>query len=79
MQRYGLFFSREREKTAIDLIQKNSYDAVYIGKGTGNTTIWDIYYDDVTIRVVYSKKAKSIVTVLPREDKNGSNGNYQKD
>ena len=70
-QRYGINFSKKREELAVQLIQ--SGEAIFVKKSNyvNSATIWDVPYDDVVLRVVYSKKSKSIITVLSLPPKNG--------
>lgn len=63
-QRYGINFSKKREELAIQLIQNGEATFVKKSNCTSNATIWDIPYDDAVLRVVYSKRCKSIITVL---------------
>jgi hypothetical protein len=65
-ERYGLQLTKDREKRIMEEIR--------LGRGTGqrlscSRAVWTVYLEkeDVDITVVYDKRRKSIVTVLPKE------------
>lgn len=70
-ERYGLRLTKDRQKRIIEEIR--------LGRGTGkrlsgSRAIWTVYLEreKTNIIVVYDKRRKSIVTVLPKEQQDVS-------
>lgn len=62
-ERYGIALCRKRQRKIVNLIQSNQ--ATHIKKSSNYKSIFDVSLEDITMRVVYDKRRKSIATVLP--------------
>lgn len=65
MQRYGLHLGYNKAKYFVNEIQKNR--AKFVKRSSISRTVWDIVYQGITYRLVYSAKTKNIIRVLPTE------------
>ncbi|MGB5105562.1 MAG: hypothetical protein WBP42_02500 [Candidatus Zixiibacteriota bacterium] len=67
MQRVGLNISKGTLEQIARMIQSGR--AVFVARQSLSRTIWDVELQGKTIRVVYYKPTKQILTFLPREEK----------
>jgi hypothetical protein len=64
MERYGQPLGKKKLNFFVNAIKNEK--AKFISRHSNSRTIWDVQYEDVIYRVVYSDNTKDIVTVLPR-------------
>lgn len=62
-ERYGLDLSKRALNAISSTIRMKQ--ATFISRVSPDRTIWDVSYNGQTLRVVYSKRHKAVVTVLP--------------
>ena len=62
-ERYGIDFNSHSNKALITQIQNGT--ATFVQKQSHRISVWDVWIQGVTARVVYDKDRKQIVTFLP--------------
>ena len=62
-ERYGLDLHRRDIDALVRMIQRGN--GVCIGKSSNRVTLWELEYAGNRLPVVYDRKRKTIVTVLP--------------
>lgn len=67
-QRYDLDLNRKDLDSIVRMIQTGN-DAFFIKRSSNGVTIWHVVYNKQSLRVVYDKTRKSIVTFLPWKNK----------
>ncbi len=65
--RFGFCLGKQEQEELVSLIQ--SHQADFVEKQSLRITLWDVKYRDKSMRLVYDKKRKKIVTVLYQDGK----------
>jgi hypothetical protein len=73
LERYQIEATENDLRHIVNLIQKNK--ATFVSRQSLRVSIWDVGVDfgtgDKTVRVVYDRDRKTIVTFLPMDDERG--------
>ena len=67
-ERYNLSINRKTRKEIIRKIQNGDAECVRIDSNARK--VFDVEVKGVTVRVMYNKRKKELLTALPREEKN---------
>jgi hypothetical protein len=65
-QRLGICLDAEQQAAIVADIQANKGE--FVEKQSRNRTIWKIVFNSQIIGVVYDKRFKSLVTIIPKTD-----------
>lgn len=65
-QRYGVFLSEESFAELVDQIQTGRGE--FVERQSKRVSKWQVQYDGTPMTVIYDKKRKTIVTVLPPKE-----------
>lgn len=67
-QRYGICLDDDQQGAIVEDIQNNKCQ--FIERQSRDKTVWDVVFEEHILRVVYDKRYKSLVTILPQTTEN---------
>jgi len=65
MERTGLNISANRQDEIIGKIQKG--ECVFVRKDSRRVSVFDVEFEEQTLRVVYDKQRKSLATIMTKD------------
>jgi hypothetical protein len=75
-ERYALDLHQDAQQQIIRMIQDG--EARFIRRQSQRVSLWEVEHDGLRLPIVYDRKRKTIVTVLPQEELLSKGANYER-